>query len=357
MTGRGIDQAMARPSRPGLYEPLVSDAREYLRLAEQANGNIPAPVDAAYVWGEALAELERLRPHARIVNLETAVTTSEKAWPGKGIHYRMHPANLGCLTVARIDACVLANNHVLDWGHAGLAETLRTLRDAGMRTAGAGADLAQATAPAVLPLPGGARVLVFSWATSSSGVPEEWAARPDRAGIALLPDLSETSARQVAAVVGRHRRAGDLVAVSIHWGGNWGLHVPQEHRAFAHRLIELGAADLLHGHSSHHPLPIEVHRDKLVLYGCGDLINDYEGIGTHGGLRSDVGCLYAASLAAGSGRLRRLEIVPMQLRRLRLQRADAQAIRWLEEVFQCGSPQPATRLQPRPEGGWSLRWG
>ncbi|HUP05613.1 MAG TPA: CapA family protein, partial [Caldimonas sp.] len=88
--------------------------------------------------------------------------------------------------------------------------------------------------------------------------------------------------------------------------------VPAAHRWFAHRLIELEAADVVHGHSSHHPLPIEVHAGKPVLYGCGDLINDYEGIGPHGAHRSDVVCLYAVTLDRADRRLIRLEIVPPQ---------------------------------------------
>ena len=97
MTGRGIDQALAHPSSPELYESFVRDARDYLRLAEGASGAVPAPVTPAYVWGDALAELDRAAPVARIVNLETSVTTSNRPWPGKGIHYRMHPANVDCL--------------------------------------------------------------------------------------------------------------------------------------------------------------------------------------------------------------------------------------------------------------------
>jgi poly-gamma-glutamate synthesis protein (capsule biosynthesis protein) len=56
------------------------------------------------------------------VNLETSVTRSDDAWP-KGITYRMNPANVGCQTAAGIDVCVLANNHVIDYGYAWLVET------------------------------------------------------------------------------------------------------------------------------------------------------------------------------------------------------------------------------------------
>jgi hypothetical protein len=136
MTGRGIAQVLPHPSDPRLYEPSVASATRYVELAERANGPIVRPVDFAYVWGDALDELERAHPDARIIDLETSVTTSDQRWD-KGIHYRMHPANVPCLTAARIDCCVLSNNHVLDWGYAGLVETIETLRRAGLRRSAA----------------------------------------------------------------------------------------------------------------------------------------------------------------------------------------------------------------------------
>ncbi|MEO7160420.1 MAG: CapA family protein [Polaromonas sp.] len=336
MSARGIDQVLGHPGDPTLHESYVRDARDYVRLAEAVSGPIPAPVPADYIWGEALAEMARIAPDLRIVNLETAVTTASHAWPGKGIHYRMHPANIDCLTAARIDCCGLANNHVLDWGREGLAETLRVLRQAGLHTAGAGSDGDEAWAPAALPLAGGKRLLVFACGSGSSGIPADWAAAPRRPGVALLPELSDATARLLAGDVARRRAPGDLVLVSIHWGGNWGLDVPPAHRDFAHRLIDLGAADIVHGHSSHHPMPIEVYRSKLILYGCGDLINDYEGIGAHGSLRSDVGCLYFATLALADGSLQQLQIAPFQLKRFRLTEADPCARSWLQQIFSLG---------------------
>jgi len=91
MTGRGIDQILPHPSDPRIHEPYVEDAREYVRMAEAANGPVPRPVPLPYIWGAALEELARVAPDARIVNLETSVTRSDDHWPGKGIHYRMHP--------------------------------------------------------------------------------------------------------------------------------------------------------------------------------------------------------------------------------------------------------------------------
>jgi poly-gamma-glutamate synthesis protein (capsule biosynthesis protein) len=345
MLGRGIDQVLPHPSLPHLYEPYVRSALGYVELAEAAAGALPRPVDFSYVWGDALEELQRRAPQARIVNLETAVTAAEDAWPGKGIHYRMHPRNAPCLGTAGIDVCVLANNHVLDWGTRGLEETLQTLRAAGIRTAGAGFDAAAAAAPAVIELAGGGRVLVFACAMESSGVPPGWAAASGRAGINFLADLSARSADAICARVREARRAGDIAVVSIHWGGNWGYAGSQEERAFAHRLVDGGAADVLHGHSSHHPRGIEIYRERPILYGCGDFLNDYEGIGGHEAFRPELCLMYFPTLDAASGRLQGLAMVPLRVRRFRLQRAVEEEARWLQRTLERESRAFGTRVE------------
>src|SRR6266699_2851661 len=163
MTGRGIDQALPYPVNPVLYEPYVRSAREYVDLAEKAHGAFQRPVTFNYVWGAALEELERARVDLRIVNLETAITSAETHWPGKGIHYRMHPLNIGCLSAARISGCALANNHMLNWGYVGLSETLQSLDAAGLAHAGAGRNAKEAADPAMLAVAGKGRVLLFSF--------------------------------------------------------------------------------------------------------------------------------------------------------------------------------------------------
>ncbi|PZN32669.1 MAG: poly-gamma-glutamate biosynthesis protein [Proteobacteria bacterium] len=329
MTGRAIDQILPHPCPPHLYESYLRSATEYVALAEGVSGPIPRPCDFAYVWGDALRELERRRPAARIVNLETAVTTSEQAWPGKGIHYRMHPANVPCLTVAGLDCCVLANNHTLDWGREGLHETLATLHDAGLRTAGAGLDLAQACMPAHIDLPTGARILVFACGATDSGVSPDWAATARRSGLCVLESFSVAVVERIAAQVRAHKRRGDIVVMSLHWGGNWGYEVPEAHRAFARRLIEAADVDVVHGHSSHHPKTIEVFRHKLILYGCGDFLNDYEGIGGYEAFRPDLGLMYFPTLDMATGALVQLTMVPTQMRALRVNRAGRADAHWL----------------------------
>lgn len=333
MTGRGVDQILAKPSAPGLHEPYVDDARVYVELAERQNGPIARPVADSYVWGTALDELEQRAPNARIINLETSITTSEDFWRGKSIHYRMNPANTGCLQAARIDCCVLANNHVLDWGYAGLADTLAALDAAGLGHAGAGSDLGGAARPHVIEIDTGSRVLVFALGAVSSGIPRRWGAASDRPGVHLLDAGSTLVARELSEQIAAQRRPRDIVIVSVHWGGNWGYRIDPGHRDFAHALIDSGAVDVVHGHSSHHPKAIELYKDKPILYGCGDLLNDYEGISGHAEYRGDLALLYFLGFDARGREPPRLELVPVQIRQLRLSRPSRADAIWLAAML------------------------
>lgn len=332
MPGRGIDQVFARSCPPRLYEAYVSSARTYVELAERAHGPIPEPVEHTYVWGDALAELDRVDPDARIVNLETAITTSEDRRP-KGVNYRMHGANVALLTVAGIDCAVLANNHVLDWGERGLLDTLKSLEHVACRTAGAGKDLASAEAAAVIDLPRGGRVLVFGFGFIDSGIPPDWAAGPEHPGVKLLPDFSNETVHAVADLVAREKRPGDLVVASVHWGSNWGYHIPRAHRRFAHALVDHAEVDVVHGHSSHHPRALEVYKGHLVLYGCGDLLNDYEGIEGYAEFRDDLVLMYFPSIDPGTGQLTRLELAPFRIRKFQLQRISIPDRDWLRRTL------------------------
>ena len=354
MTGRGIDQALPHSVDPILYEPHVRDARDYVDLAEKAHGTFQRPVSFDYIWGETLQELERVGVDLRIINLETAITSAATHWPGKGIHYRMHPLNVGCFAAARISGCALANNHVLDWEYEGLSETLQSLDAVSVAHAGAGRDTEEAAAPAVLDVPGKGRVLLFSFGSTSSGIPREWNASALRPGVNLLDDLSEATAARISDQMRQFKRRSDLLVASIHWGGNWGYEIPREQIAFAHRLIEGGVA-VVHGHSSHHVKAIEVFKGRLVLYGCGDFLTDYEGISGYEKFRGDLALMYLVELHAPSGELISARLVPMQMRRFRLEHASAADASWLAELLnELGAPFE-TEVQLADENGITLK--
>lgn len=348
MTGRGIDQVLPHPNNPTLHEPCISDARCYVKLAERVNGAIPRPVEFDYIWGDALAELDRAGVDLRIINLETTITSSENYWRDKEVHYRMHPRNINCLAVARVDCCCLANNHVLDWGYDGLAETLRTLDAAGIAHTGAGRDATEAAAPAVLDVPGKSRVLVFSYGSPTSGVPWEWAATAHRPGVNFLEHTSEETARRIAREMRGFNGQRDVIVASIHWGGNWGYSIRDEEIRFAHQLIEHGIA-VVHGHSSHHVKTAEMYSDRLVLYGCGDFLNDYEGISGYEVFQSDLTLIYLPAIDPQRGQLLEARLVPMRVARFRLNRATEADANWLCGLMnQLGAPL-GTRCELAPD--------
>lgn len=355
MTGRGIDQAMLQSVNPVIYESYVKDARDYVRLAERKNGPIRQPISYTYSWGDALAVWRAFSPDLKIINLETSITTHPEPWPDKPVQYRMHPANVAVLKTMGVDLVSLANNHTLDWQREGLLETLRTLQDAEIQFVGAGHDLQESAKPAVLKVRQG-RVIVLAYGSETGGVPREWAATARQPGVNLLPDLSTNTVTKISKQVKALKQPGDIVVFSVHWGSNWGYGIPDTQRLFAHWLIDSAGVDLIHGHSSHHPRAIEVYKEKLILYGAGDFINDYEGIGGHDAYRGDLTLLYFPVIDSKTGKLLSVKLVPMQMRNFRLNYASAADSRWLADKLDEESRQYGARLWLDDEGTIRLQW-
>jgi poly-gamma-glutamate synthesis protein (capsule biosynthesis protein) len=355
MTGRGIDQILVHPSDPVIHESYLKTATDYVKLAETVHGPIPTGVDDRYIWGDAIDELDRVHPDARIINLETAVTTSD-AWCDKGINYRMHPANMGCLKAAQIDVCSLANNHVLDWGEQGLMETIESLKRTGIQSAGAGRSLIEAGSPAIISCSQTRRVLVWSFASETSGVPENWAAKEDRPGLNLLQDLSDRTLTEIENKIASVKRPGDIAVFSVHWGDNWGYDIPRSRQMFAHALMDQSHVDIIHGHSSHHAIGIDVYRGKLILYGCGDFITDYEGISGYEEYRGDISLMYLLSVSSLTGELQSCRIVPFTLKRFQLRRANQESLDWMQKTLNReGRPFNTSVVQDA--GALKLVWG
>jgi poly-gamma-glutamate synthesis protein (capsule biosynthesis protein) len=332
MIGRGIDQVLRHSLDPVLYEEYMRSAEGYVELAEQAHGPIPRSVAPEYVWGDALEVLDSVALDCRIVNLETTLTTSPAAWPAKEVHYRAHPANVDVLLAARLDCCTLANNHALDWGTDGLLETLNTLGSADIAAAGAGRTLAEAEAPVVLGVPG-SRVIVVALGSTTSGTFPEWSAGPDKAGLAVVDGWSTDACARIADRLAGVRQAGDVVVASVHWGSNWGYVVPGGQRRLAHALVDVAGVDVVFGHSSHHPRPVEIYRDRPILYGCGDFITDYEGIRGHEAFRNELVLAWFVGVNPATGGVVSLTMAPFQARRFRLERASVDDVAWLVDVL------------------------
>lgn len=332
MIGRGIDQVQRHSVDPVLYEDYLRSAEGYVELAERASGPIPRPVGPAYVWGDALEVISDANVDGRIANLETTMTTSLAAQPAKEVLYRAHPHNVAILQAARLDCVALANNHALDWGTDGLLETLDTLRSAGIAVAGAGRSPAEAEAPVVID---GqiSRVIVVAFASTTSGTPAGWKAGPDSPGLAVVDGWSTSACERIRVVLEVLRQPGDVVVASVHWGSNWGYGIPSGQQRLAHALVDEAGVDMVFGHSSHHPRPIEIYRDRLIIYGTGDLITDYEGIGGYEEFHNALVLGWFVEVDQASGRTVGLTMAPFKSRRFRLERVSPDDAAWLAAVL------------------------
>lgn len=333
MTGRTIDQLFPTHNADDFGKPGNVPAAQYRAWSAACNGELQTPVRHDYIWGEVLAILDNAQPDFRLVNLETAITRHD-SWEKKAFNFRMHPDNMPCLSVAKLDCCILANNHVLDFGRAGLVETIESLAHSGIGYAGAGRNTEEAQQAFVRELPDGKRLLVYSWGSVDSGIRPHWQAGPASPGVNFVPDFAEKTARKMVEQVQSFRRSGDITIASIHWGENWVMGIPPQHRQLARFLIDHAGVDIVHGHSSHHLLGMEIYKGKLILFGCGDLINDYEGKPKFQRMRPSLGALFFADIDATTGNLKSLNLTPVKRRRFRLETPSREESNWLMGLFQ-----------------------
>lgn len=198
---------------------------------------------------------------------------------------------------------------------------------------------------------------IHAVALESSGVPREWRATRRRAGVQWLPvDPTDRDIDTLVQAIDRQRLPHAVVIVSIHWGGNWGYAIAASERRLGHALIDRGGVDLVHGHSAHHPKAIEIYRGKAIFYGCGDLLNDYEGIGGFESFRSDLGLLYFPVLDGRSGQLLSLSLVPTRMKRFRINRATHSEAEWLRSTLEREYRAVGTHVALRSGGAFELEW-
>lgn len=259
-------------------------------------------------WSDFLSPLEQA--DLRIINLECALTSHRQPWAHgrkKMFHFRADPDAVKVLQAAHIDACSLANNHILDYGEQGLRDTLRILTVAGIGHAGAGINSTEAAQPTLIELPGKqprhAALLAFT-----DNQPD-FSATPDRPGTNYMETSSDqkTIARIKACIEQARARGAELVIFSNHWGANFVERPSPFFRSFAKKVIELGA-DIYYGHSAHICQGIEIYLGKPILYDTGNFIDDYA---VDPILRNDRSFLFKINFEGN--RLRSIELLPASL--------------------------------------------
>jgi len=181
------------------------------------------------------------RADVTMVNLESAVTTRGTPEP-KRFHFRAPKGAFTALAAAGIDVVSLANNHALDYGRVGLADTLAYASAAGMPVVGAGATVTEAYRPWITTVKG-VRI-AFLGLSQIAELSGPWAARSDRSGIAYAFDAQRATAAVKAA-----RARADVVVVYLHWGQEYNQCPTAQMKAFARRMADAGAAIVVGTHA------------------------------------------------------------------------------------------------------------
>lgn len=313
-------------------------------------------------WGNAV-DLVR-SSNLVLANLETALTTSEMKWPGKVFNYRSHTGNVKCLTEVGIATgdrgyVSLANNHTLDWCEEGLFDTAKTLADHKIEFAGAGRTKDEAATPGVLSL--GDRWAVKCW--SFADHPADWKG-VDKFN--LVDHSNQSKDFMKGQIMSQDSTRDDtqrtlgLKVGSMHWGPNYCWHPAKNIVDTAHWLIDECDVDVIHGHSSHHVQGAEVYKGKLIVYGCGDFVDDYA---VNQEFRNDLSAAWRVTVGerghfAYSDRQRlevkKLEVFPnrIQLFQAHLLEAGDVDHKWVEAKFRELCERFGTKVEPGlgPEG-------
>ena len=241
---------------PALAGGITVTAVGDIMLAGQA-----APTVASrgfdHPFGGTAAELRK--GDIVVGNLEAPLTGGGAEFAGKRFRFRVRPEAAAALRRTGFDVLTLANNHIMDFGSQGLADTLTSLGRAGLGHTGAGATLAEARRPALVEAKG-RRVAFLAYSLT---YPEEFYAGTGR------PGTAQGIAARVAEDIARARHTAEHVVVSFHWGAELaGMPKPYQQRA-ARAAIDAGA-DLVLGHHPHVLQGIERYRGRTIIYSLGN---------------------------------------------------------------------------------------
>jgi poly-gamma-glutamate capsule biosynthesis protein CapA/YwtB (metallophosphatase superfamily) len=286
---------------------LAGDAMLGRKVAERIDDE-----GAESLVAEEVVELTRAAD-LFVLNLECCISERGTPWPDphKPFFFRAPPVATEVLRRLGVDCVTLANNHALDFGHVALLDTFDCLRSAGIAWVGAGRNVQEARAPAILES-NGVRLGVLG----TSDHPREYAARPDRPGIAFGFDWLPAAIERLEA---------DVALVTPHWGPNMTSEPLLRIRRAAAALRAAGAT-LIAGHSAHvfHGV------GDGVLYDLGDFLDDYA---VDSKLRNDLGLLFLLTL--DRQKPRRLEVVPLKLDYCNTRLAEGEDAAWIRRRFRA----------------------
>jgi poly-gamma-glutamate synthesis protein (capsule biosynthesis protein) len=265
------------------------------RLVNQVLAN----AQFTYVWGDTIDIIKKA--DFSLINLECPISSKGKKWNKtfKVFHFRANLDAIQALNCASIDYVSLANNHILDYDVEALLDTLDILDKNNISYSGAGRNLKEAMKPAIIerqlkPTNNNSCYNVYNKEVNNidnkntiriglislTDNEPEWEAKDDLAGINYIPTTlaSDRYYNRLQNEIENAKKQSDLVIVSSHIGPHFRETPSTKYVNFAHKIIDFGA-DIYWGHSNHMPQGIELYKHnnntKIILYDCGDFIDDY----------------------------------------------------------------------------------
>ncbi|OYD09932.1 CapA family protein [Paludifilum halophilum] len=233
MFGRHVKKAVDRYG----YEHPLDKVKPLLRSSDLVTGNFEHPI--------LLEPPEKYPVFDKSIRLHTEKEAAK------------------ALKEAGFTSINLANNHTMDYGGPGLADTKKTFDEVGLETVGAGRDRYQAKQVAYQEVNG----LNVATLGVTDRYPKGFSVKQSSPGV--LPATPKTALPLVESAA----KNSDLVVVHIHWGVEYDNNVHPRQRVFAQALVDAGA-DIVVGHHPHVLEPVEFYKGSVILYSTGNFIFD-----------------------------------------------------------------------------------
>jgi len=306
----------ATPLQPETARPL-----KVIAVGDMMLDGTARPVLQANGYDYAFAEVRRFFNGAHIVigNLEGPLTTRGTPEQDKTYVFRSPPDKVGqALRNAGFTVVSLANNHTLDFGADGLAQTIEALDAVGIAHVGAGPNLNDARKPVIVEA-AGARVALLAYSLT---LPEHFYAEAGKPGTAFGHEA------HVRADIAAARKRADIVLVSFHWGQEGKTTLREYQTRLGHVAIDAGAAAVF-GHHPHILQGIEHYKDGVILYSLGNF--------TFGSYSKDAQVSAVAELTFDGPRVAALRLYPINVNNFDVEfqpkpLAGASAARVVEEL-------------------------
>jgi poly-gamma-glutamate capsule biosynthesis protein CapA/YwtB (metallophosphatase superfamily) len=255
------------------------------------------PVLGEHGYDYPFAQVKHYFAGAQVVfgNLEGPLTERGTPEQDKTYVFRSPPQKVSrALKDAGFNVVSLANNHTLDYGAEGLAQTMEALDAAGIAHAGAGATLSQARQPVIVQA-GDKRIAILAYSLT---LPENFYAQANKAGTAFGHEAYVR--RDIAAA----RRQADIVLVSFHWGQEGKTALRDYQVQLGHAAIDAGAAAVI-GHHPHILQAVEHYKDGVILYSLGNF--------TFGSYSKDAKVSAVAEMVFDGNRVQTLRLYPINV--------------------------------------------